>query len=39
MSEMIPLARAEAWKSLELLPSEPFAHAVLGAIAAVHDYD
>jgi TolB-like protein/Tfp pilus assembly protein PilF len=38
-SEMIPLARAEAWKALELLPSEPLAHAVLGAIAAVHDYD
>ena len=39
LSEMIPLARAEAWKALELLPSEPIAHAVLGAIAAVHDYD
>jgi tetratricopeptide (TPR) repeat protein len=39
LSEMIPLARAEAWKALELLPSEPLAHAVLGAIAAVHDYD
>ena len=38
-SEMIPLARAEAWKALELLPSEPLARAVLGAIAAVHDYD
>ena len=38
-SEMIPLARAEAWKALELLPSEPVAHVVLGAIAAVHDYD
>jgi serine/threonine protein kinase/Flp pilus assembly protein TadD len=38
-SEMILLARAEAWKALELLPSEPMAHAVLGAIAAVHDYD
>jgi serine/threonine-protein kinase len=39
LSEMIPLARAEAWKALELLPSEPIAHAALGAIAAVHDYD
>jgi serine/threonine-protein kinase len=39
MSEMIPLARAEAWKALDLLPSEPIAHAMLGAIAAVHDYD
>jgi hypothetical protein len=39
LSEMIPLARAEAGKALELLPSEPIAHAVLGAIAAVHDYD
>ena len=39
LSEMIPLARAEARKALELLPSEPNAHAVLGAIAASHDYD
>jgi eukaryotic-like serine/threonine-protein kinase len=38
-SEMIPLARAEASKALGLLPSEPIAHAVLGAIAAIHDYD
>jgi TolB-like protein/Tfp pilus assembly protein PilF len=37
--EMIQLARAEARKALELLPSEPLAHAVLGAMAAVHDYD
>jgi TolB-like protein/Flp pilus assembly protein TadD/predicted Ser/Thr protein kinase len=37
--EMVPLARAEAWKALELLPSEPMAHVVLGAIAALHDYD
>ena len=37
--EMMPLARAEARKALELFPSEPMAHAVLGAIAAVHDYD
>jgi TolB-like protein/Tfp pilus assembly protein PilF len=39
LSEMIPLARVEARKALELFPSEPYAHAVLGAIAAVHDYD
>ncbi len=39
LSEMVPFARAEARKALELLPSEPNAHAVLGAIAASHDYD
>jgi hypothetical protein len=39
LNEMIPLARAEARKALELLPSEPLAHAVLGVITAVHDYD
>ena len=39
LSEMVPLARAEARKSLELSPSEPDARAVLGAIAASHDYD
>jgi serine/threonine-protein kinase len=39
MIEMAPLARAEARKALELLPSEPMAHAVLGAVAALHDYD
>jgi len=36
---MIQLARGEARKALELLPSEPLAHAVLGAIAAVYDFD
>jgi hypothetical protein len=36
---MMPLARAEARKALELLPSEPIAHALLGAIAGSHDYD
>jgi hypothetical protein len=36
---MILFAGEEARKALELLPSEPIAHAVLGAIAAVHDYD
>jgi eukaryotic-like serine/threonine-protein kinase len=39
MSEMVLVARAEARKALELLPSEPAAHLVLGAIAALHDYD
>jgi TolB-like protein/tetratricopeptide (TPR) repeat protein len=39
LSEMVPLARAEARKALEILPSEPNAHALLGAIAAVYDYD
>ena len=39
LSEMVPFARAETRKALELLPSEPTAHAVLGAIAASHDYD
>jgi eukaryotic-like serine/threonine-protein kinase len=38
-SEMVPLARAEARKALELLPSEPIAHTVLGTIAASHDFD
>jgi len=36
---MVLLARAEAQKALELFPSEPAAHRVLGAIAAMHDYD
>jgi tetratricopeptide (TPR) repeat protein len=39
MIEMAPLARAEARRALDLLPSEPMAHAVLGAVAALHDYD
>ena len=39
LREMMPLARAEARHALELLPSEPMAHAALGAIAALHDYD
>jgi len=38
-SEMVPLARAEARKSLELFPSEPIAHALLGVLAASHDCD
>jgi tetratricopeptide (TPR) repeat protein len=36
---MMPLARAEALKALELVPSEPTARAVLGAIAGSYDYD
>jgi serine/threonine-protein kinase len=39
MSEVVPVARAEALTALELAPSEPAAHAVLGVIAAVYDYD
>jgi eukaryotic-like serine/threonine-protein kinase len=38
-TEMVAVARAEARKALELLPSEPIAHALLGIIAASHDYD
>ena len=38
-TEMVVLARAEARKALELLPSEPLAHALLGIIAASYDYD
>ena len=38
LSEMAALARAEAREALELVPSEPKAHALLGAIAASH-YD
>jgi eukaryotic-like serine/threonine-protein kinase len=37
--EMVALARAEARMALELLPSEPTAHALIGVIAALHDYD
>ncbi|MBA2259709.1 MAG: hypothetical protein H0W18_12510, partial [Acidobacteria bacterium] len=36
---MIPRARAEARQALDLVPSHPLAHAVLGIIAAHHDYD
>jgi tetratricopeptide (TPR) repeat protein len=38
-SETIALARTEARKALELLPSEAMAHAVLGGVAGLHDYD
>ncbi len=36
---MVPRARAEAQAALDLLPSDPMAHAVLCAIAGLHDYD
>jgi tetratricopeptide (TPR) repeat protein len=36
---MMPLARAEAQKALDLSPSEPRAHAVLGWVAAFFDYN
>jgi TolB-like protein/tRNA A-37 threonylcarbamoyl transferase component Bud32/Tfp pilus assembly protein PilF len=39
LSEMVPLARVEARKAVELLPSGPGAHSLLGVIAALHDYD
>lgn len=39
MSEVVPQARAEASTALELFPSEPAAHAVLGVIAGLYDYD
>jgi TolB-like protein/tetratricopeptide (TPR) repeat protein/predicted Ser/Thr protein kinase len=39
LSEMMPLARSEALKALELLPSEPTARAVLGAIAGSYEYE
>jgi eukaryotic-like serine/threonine-protein kinase len=39
LREMVPLIRFEVRKALELLPSQPTAHALLGVIAAVHDYD
>jgi serine/threonine-protein kinase len=39
LSEMVPLARVEALKAVELLPSGSGAHSLLGVIAALHDYD
>jgi tetratricopeptide (TPR) repeat protein len=39
LDDMIPRARAEARKALDLLPSHPIAHAVLGIVAALHDHD
>jgi eukaryotic-like serine/threonine-protein kinase len=38
LREVTPLIRAEALKALELDPSETNPHALLGAIAATHDY-
>jgi eukaryotic-like serine/threonine-protein kinase len=37
--EVAPLARAEVRKALELSPSDPMGHAVLGTLAALVDYD
>jgi serine/threonine protein kinase len=39
LSDAIPMARREAQRTLELRFTDPTAHAVLGGIAAVHDYD
>jgi tetratricopeptide (TPR) repeat protein len=39
LEDMISRARDEARKALELAPSHPLGHAVLGIIAAHHDYD
>jgi TolB-like protein/Tfp pilus assembly protein PilF/predicted Ser/Thr protein kinase len=38
LREVTPLIRAEALKALELDPSETNPHALLGAIAATHNY-
>jgi tetratricopeptide (TPR) repeat protein len=37
--DVVPLVRAEALKALELDPTETGPHALMGAIAAAHDYD
>jgi len=37
--EAMPLARAKAQQALEIDPSEPQAHVVLGIVAAFYDYD
>ena len=39
LPEVAPLIYAEALKALQLDPSETNPHALLGAIAATHDYD
>jgi tetratricopeptide (TPR) repeat protein len=39
LREVVPVVRAEARKALELDPSEPGPHFLLGAVAAAHDYD
>jgi TolB-like protein len=37
--DVVPLVRAEALKALELDPTEAGPHALIGAVAAAHDYD
>ena len=37
--EVMPLVRAEAKTALDLFPSEPGAHALLGVVATTYDYD
>jgi serine/threonine protein kinase/Flp pilus assembly protein TadD len=39
ISEVAPLARAEARRALELMPSEPVAHALLGVVAGMYDFE
>jgi serine/threonine-protein kinase len=39
LREVVPPARLEARNALELFPPDPYARAVLGAIAAMHEYD
>jgi serine/threonine-protein kinase len=39
IEDMIARARAEAQAALELLPSDPMAHAVMCIISGLHDYD
>ena len=39
LDDMMSRARAEARTALELMPSHPMAQAVLGTIAALHDYE
>jgi len=39
LEEMIPRSRAAARQALDLVPSHAMAHAVLGSIAGLHDYD
>jgi serine/threonine-protein kinase len=37
--EAVPLARAAAWKALDLDPALPEAHTILGVVASLYDYD
>jgi TolB-like protein/Tfp pilus assembly protein PilF len=39
LDDMMARARSEAIKAVELVPGHPMAHAVLGTIAALHEYD